>query len=68
MLLLGISVVVSPAIVAVIRSGPFTPGPNPSASRSYAVRDELPCALFPESGKPKCSPRNGDAMASRRRW
>jgi len=50
--LVGVSLDPSGRLVVISR-GPLTPGPNPSASRSYVVLVELSSALLPESGNPK---------------
>ncbi len=46
-------------------SGPLLPGPKPAATVSYASRFERPAGSLPASGKPKRTPRNGAASASR---
>ena len=50
---------------ATMSSGPFEPGPNAAAWVSYAVRVDVASRLLPASGKPKRTPRNGAARASR---
>ena len=43
--------------------GPLTPGPKPSASRSYARRCVRLCGSEPSSGKPRRSESTGAASA-----
>ncbi len=61
----GSTTVGSSEMSTAITSGPLIPGPNPSATRSYARRWVCVSGWVPSSGKPRLSDSTGAVNASR---